>query len=89
MSEQWMTIELPRPRTVDDLEQGRQQASAKAYEEAGLDLVRQGEISSGSGAHLLKLSRVDFLELMRQHGMAIADYSEAELRQEIEDAWRY
>jgi len=51
------------------------------------DLVRQGKVSSGYGAQLLKMSKVDFLELMKAHGIPIFPYQSAEeLQAEVEDA---
>jgi predicted HTH domain antitoxin len=76
-------LSLPRPHEVEDLEKLKEQA----YQEGVLDLVRQGKISSGYGAQLLKMSKVDFLELMKARGIPIFPYQSAEeLKAEIEDA---
>ena len=83
-----LTIEFSRPRTVDDLESIRREASTKAYEEAVLDLVRQSSISLAYGAELLGINEVDMLEQLRQHAIAVADYSEQELVAEVKDALR-
>jgi predicted HTH domain antitoxin len=80
------TIEVPRPRTIADLETVRREASDRAYTKAVLDLVGRGELSSAYGAKLLGMNRVDFVECMRQHGIPLADYPAQVLRQEIEDA---
>jgi predicted HTH domain antitoxin len=77
------TIEVPRPRTVADLETVRQAASERAYTEAVFDLVRRGEISSAYGAKLLGMSRVDFVAHLQQHGIPLADYPVRELRTEV------
>ena len=83
-----LTIEFSRPRTVDDLESIRREASIKAYEEAVLDLIRQGSISSAYGAQLLGMNKIDMLEQLRQHAIPLVDYSEPELVAEVEDALR-
>ena len=81
-----ITIEVPRPRTVADLETVRQAASERAYAEAVFDLVRRGEISSAYGAKLLGMPRVDFVERLQQHGIPLADYPARELHTEVEAA---
>jgi predicted HTH domain antitoxin len=78
-------LNIPRPQRVEDLERFKEQA----YREGVLDLVRQGKVSSGYGAQLLNISTVDFLELMKEHGIPISpDQSAEELEAEVEDAIR-
>lgn len=48
-----------------------------------LSLFTEGHISSGKAANLLKISRSDFLSLLRKRGIAYIDFSEEELAEEI------
>jgi predicted HTH domain antitoxin len=81
-----LIIEITRPRTLEDLESVRREASDRAYQQAVLDLIRQGEISSAYGAQLLGMNSVDMLEHLRQHNIPIADYSSQELRDEVAES---
>ena len=46
-------------------------------------LFTEGHISSGKGASLLELTRIEFLALLRKHGIAYIDYSPQELADEF------
>lgn len=46
-------------------------------------LFKDGHISSGKAAKFLGLTRVEFLALLRQRGIAYVDYSETELAEEL------
>ena len=81
-----LTIEIPRPHTVSDLDTVRRDAAEKAYREAVFDLIRQGKISSGYGADLLETNRVDMIEQLRQQGIPVADYSVEALHEEVQGA---
>lgn len=81
-----LTIEIPRPHTVSDLNTVRREAAEKAYREAVFDLIRQGEISCGYGADLLGTNRVDMMEQLQQHGIPVADYPVEALREEVQEA---
>lgn len=47
-------------------------------------LFTEGHISSGKAAKLLRLSRVEFLTLLRQRGIAYIDFSPEELAEEFD-----
>ncbi|NOY99927.1 MAG: UPF0175 family protein [Chloroflexi bacterium] len=47
-------------------------------------LFTDGKISSGKAAKLLDLTRIEFLDLLRQRGIAYIDYSPEELKEEFE-----
>lgn len=81
-----LTIEVPRPNSVDELQTVRREASDRAYVEAVLDLVRRGIVSAGYGAGLLKIDAATLLELLRRHGISVADYPADALRREVEEA---
>ena len=49
-----------------------------------LSLFTDTQISSGKAADLLDISRIDFLKLLRQRGIAYIDYSAQELDEEFD-----
>lgn len=78
-----LTIEIPRPKAVDELDQIRREASERAYVEGVFDLIRRGIISTGYGARLLGIGVDALLDGLRQHGIPVADYSAEELDSEL------
>lgn len=48
-----------------------------------LSLFTDGHISSGKAARLLTISRIDFLVLLRKHGIAYINYTTDELADEM------
>lgn len=49
-----------------------------------LSLFIDHHISSGKAARLLNISRIEFLELLRNRGIAYLDYSQQDLEEEFE-----
>ncbi|MHB8777044.1 MAG: UPF0175 family protein [Anaerolineales bacterium] len=47
-------------------------------------LFSEGKISSGKAGKLLGLTRLEFIELLRTRGIAFINYSDDELKEEIE-----
>src|SRR5512144_1866906 len=79
-----LTIEIARPHAVSDLDAVRQEAGDKAYREAVFDLIHQGAISSGYGADLLGVNRVDLLAQLQRRGIPTADYLRDALYEEVQ-----
>lgn len=48
-----------------------------------LSLFTEGHISSGKAAHLLHMSRIEFIALLRARGMAYINYTPEELAEEF------
>lgn len=48
-----------------------------------LSLFTEDRITSGKAARMLKISRVEFLTLLRKQGIAYIDYSKDELAEEF------
>ncbi|MBX2998648.1 MAG: UPF0175 family protein [Caldilineaceae bacterium] len=46
-------------------------------------LFKDGRISSGKAARLLKLTRIEFLSLLQRRGVAYIDYTPTELADEL------
>ncbi|MCC7354819.1 MAG: UPF0175 family protein [Anaerolineae bacterium] len=48
-----------------------------------LSLFTEGHVSSGKAAHLLNMSRIEFLSLLRARGIAYINYTSEELAEEF------
>ncbi len=46
-------------------------------------LFTEGHISSGKAAKLLNITRIEFLALLRKHGIAYVDYTTEEINEEL------
>lgn len=49
-----------------------------------LSLFSEGKISSGKAGKLLGLSRLEFIKLLRERGIAYVNYSKEELTEEFD-----
>jgi predicted HTH domain antitoxin len=47
-------------------------------------LFSEGKISSGKAGKLLGISRLDFIQLLKTRGIAFVNYSEEEIKEELE-----
>jgi predicted HTH domain antitoxin len=77
-----ITIDLPQDIQLDD--SIRQQAESKARESYIMELLRHGSISTGYAAQILKLSRLEILDLMGQYKISVfPEQTPEELAQEV------
>ena len=76
-------IELDQ-ELVDVLEELRLPVKEAARELIILELYRQGELSSGKAAKLLKLDRDDFIRRASAQGIPYLQLSGEELRRELD-----
>lgn len=60
------------------------QVQNKVTEWLVLSLFTDTKISSGKAAELLDISHIEFLQLLRKHGIAYIDYSPQELDEEFD-----
>ena len=60
-------------------------AEQKTTEAVVLALLSEGKITSGKGAELLGISRWEFMELMSQHNLPMADFNSDELKKQVKD----
>lgn len=80
-----ITVELPEQvqqalnRTPREMER-----DVKLY--AALMLYQLGKLSSGMGAQMAGLSRVEFLHLCGEYGISVFQYTPDELAAELDDA---
>lgn len=47
-------------------------------------LFSEGKISSGKAGKLLGISRLDFIQLLKTRGIAFVNYSQEEIKEELE-----
>ena len=81
MSDTVVEVHLPTPLLQFGLD--REDVQRRVIEWLVLSLFTEDRISSGKAARLLNISRVEFLALLRQRGIAYIDYSEDELADEF------
>jgi predicted HTH domain antitoxin len=81
MSETIVEVRLPTP--LLQLGLNPEEVQRRVTEWLGPSLFTQDRISSGKAARLLNISRIDFLVLLQQRGIAYIDYSEDELADEF------
>jgi predicted HTH domain antitoxin len=81
MTETIVEVRVPTP--LLQLGLNRDDVQRRVTEWLVLSLFTEDRISSGKAARLLNLSRIDFLALLRQRGIAYLDYSEDELAEEF------
>ena len=82
MVEAIFEVKIPKPLLEFGIDQI--QVQQQVVEWLVFSLFTQGRVSSGLAARLLNISRVDFLALLRQHGIAYIDYSDSELLEEFQ-----
>ena len=78
-----MTVEIQLPVSFNQLGFDRAEIQRHVREWLAISSFTEGRISSGKAARLLNLSRVEFLDLLRTHGVAYVNYSAEELADEF------
>ncbi len=81
MSKTIIEIQLPSPFLKLGL--SKKDIQQRTVEWLALSLFTEGRISSGKAASLLNITRTEFLDLLRERGIAYLDYSEEELAEEF------
>jgi predicted HTH domain antitoxin len=76
-------VEVSLPTTLLQLGIDRATVQQRVTEWLVLSLFTEERISSGKAAQLLGISRLDFLALLRQRGIAYVDYDADELAEEF------
>jgi predicted HTH domain antitoxin len=77
------TLEIKIPENLLQFGLGREEIQQRVNEWLVLSLFADERISSGRAAHLLDISRVEFLALLRERGIAYIDYTCEELEEEF------
>jgi predicted HTH domain antitoxin len=63
-----------------------QKAHKHALEQAVVELYKEGSISTGAGAELLKMPLYDIIRFLGQHQVSNFDYTPEELEQDVQAA---
>ena len=79
-----LTVALSLPRDLlGALDIPQVQLETRLRELIALELFREGRISSGKGAELLGVSKLEFIRLLAQHGIPYFVQSPQELASEV------
>jgi predicted HTH domain antitoxin len=77
-----VALELPRD-LLGALDVSQAEIEIRLRQLIALELVREGRISSGKGAELLGISKLDFIKLLAEHGVDYFTESPKELAAEV------
>ncbi len=80
------TVEVSVPENLLQYGLGREDVQQRVNRWLVLSLFTEGKVSSGKAANLLEMTRIDFLKLLHEQGLAYFDWSEAELAAELDAA---
>ncbi len=86
-----LSIEIEVPEGVNNKEIEEKFAATASriiLEQTVLRLYQDGEISTGTGAHMLGMGVADFIHFLGRHQTSIFNYGEGELEAELFDAGR-
>ncbi len=75
-----ISIELPE-EIIELFSEAELEASLKKW--AVLELVRAGKLSSGKAAEILGMTRWEFMDLMSDYDVPMADFPEEELERQL------
>jgi len=79
-----LTVALDLPRDLlGALDVPQARLEVRLRELIALELFREGRISSGKGAELLGISKLEFIHLLTQHGLSYFTESPEELAAEV------
>jgi len=80
-----LTVRLQFPRDLlGALEVPQERLEARLRELIVLQLFREGRISSGKGAELLGISKLEFIQLLARHGIPYFTEAPEELISEVQ-----
>jgi predicted HTH domain antitoxin len=77
-------LQVPMPDHLVERYGGEAKAAARIFRAAVIELLREGEMTSGEAAEALSLARREILEIMAAHNIPIANYDPAELQDELQ-----
>lgn len=76
-------LPVPVPDELVERYGGEAEAAARVSRAAIIELLREGEITSGQAAEALNITRREVLELMVERDIPIANYDPQELEGEL------
>jgi predicted HTH domain antitoxin len=79
-----LTVSLSLPRDLlGTLDIPEQHLESRVLELIALELFRQGRISTGKGAELLGMAKLDFIQLLARHQIDYFSIEPSELEAEV------
>jgi predicted HTH domain antitoxin len=78
------TLNVRVPNNLLSLGLSQEEIQRRVLEWLVFSLFSEGKISSGKAGKLLGLTRLEFIELLKTRGIAFVNYSEDELKEELE-----
>ncbi len=81
-----ITYQVDVPASIQHFGLNQKEVQRRLNEWLVLSLFSESKISSGKAARLLNISRIDFLDLLRERGVAYVNLDESELDDEISTA---
>ncbi len=78
------TIEVEVPENLLRYGLNKEAVQRRVNKWLVLSLFAEGKVSSGKAASLLEMTRIDFLKLLHEQGIAYFDWSEAEFAAEMQ-----
>jgi len=78
------TLNVRVPNNLLSLGLTQDEIQRRVSEWLVFSLFSEGKISSGKAGKLLGLTRLEFIELLKTRGIAFVNYSEDELKEELE-----
>ena len=80
------TYEVRLPDSLSQYVFSKKEIQQRFVEWLVISLFTEGRISSGKAAKFLNISRVEFLDLLRTHGVAYVNYTPEELSEEFKSS---
>lgn len=78
------TLNVRVPNNLLTLGLSQEEIQRRISEWLVFSLFSEGKISSGKAGKLLGLSRLEFIELLKTRGISFINYTEDELKEEVE-----
>ena len=78
-----LSFQVNLPGNLREYGISQKKIQQKILEWTVVALFNEGQISSGKAGKLLKMSRVEFLDLLRERGFSYINYSSDELEEEF------
>ena len=82
MTETSFNVQIPSQLLNFGLEQDEIQRRISEW--LVFSLFSEGKVSSGKAGKLLGISRIEFIQLLKTHGIAFINYSEDEVKEELQ-----
>jgi predicted HTH domain antitoxin len=76
------------PDQVVDRYGGEASAAVRISKAAAMELLREGELTSGEAAEALNMTRRRILEIMAERNIPVANYDPVELQEELQTLQR-